>query len=389
MYVHKLSPIFILLTQSRKRNIEYKLQLLNPSPARFARLVTQLKWRLLEGGGQAYYELGVADSGALIGLPRAQLEMTLETLEMMAGEIGASVIVVKEIEVPAVIAGIGMAEEGVGLATRGHDSVVVGWASDGSKRKRRADRSNALTTSEDDSNASSTTETEPKVTDTDTDDAPHLQSNNSSFDSLQPGTGAFTAHLEISSVYKPRPMRCRMQSVLGSTGKRKTKKYLLPPPHGTASRSHDDTHIADADASVETKQQAKAASRRLARDRKREEQKKALLNNEPDMDTADPKPTGEQQPRIEHDVEDLTSSLATLHASMRVAPVPTIELDGAPIAPSNGIVVVAAAPMDATVDSEIVSYTELEPRLIVEALVVRKLSLEEAFLDFGGFALAE
>ncbi|KDQ50078.1 hypothetical protein JAAARDRAFT_200321 [Jaapia argillacea MUCL 33604] len=26
-----------------------------------------------------------------------------------------------------------------------------------------------------------------------------------------------------------------------------------------------------------------------------------------------------------------------------------------------------------------------EPRLIVEALVVRKMSIEEAFLDFGGF----
>jgi hypothetical protein len=29
----------------------------------------------------------------------------------------------------------------------------------------------------------------------------------------------------------------------------------------------------------------------------------------------------------------------------------------------------------------------LEPRLIVEALVVRKMSLEEAFLDFGGFSV--
>ena len=80
--------------------MEYKLKLINPSPDRFARLVTQLKWRLLEGGGQAYYELGVADSGALIGLSRADLEQSLETLETMAGEIGASVIVVKEIEVP-------------------------------------------------------------------------------------------------------------------------------------------------------------------------------------------------------------------------------------------------------------------------------------------------
>jgi hypothetical protein len=66
-------------------NVEYKLQLLSPSPARFARLVTQMKWRLLEGGGQAYYELGVADSGILVGLPRAELEQSLETLDAMAG----------------------------------------------------------------------------------------------------------------------------------------------------------------------------------------------------------------------------------------------------------------------------------------------------------------
>ena len=94
-----------LVPEADDGNVEYKLQLLNPSPARFARLVTQMKWRLLEGGGQAYYELGVADSGDLIGLPREELEQSLETLEMMAGEIGASVIVVKEIEVPATAAG--------------------------------------------------------------------------------------------------------------------------------------------------------------------------------------------------------------------------------------------------------------------------------------------
>jgi GTPase len=60
----------------------------DPSPARFARLVTQLKWRLLEGQGQAYYEIGVADSGLLIGLTKHDLEKSLETLEEMAGEIG-------------------------------------------------------------------------------------------------------------------------------------------------------------------------------------------------------------------------------------------------------------------------------------------------------------
>ena len=80
-------------------NVEYKLHLINPSPARFARLVTQMKWRLLEGGGQAIYELGVADSGALVGLAPDDLRASLDTLYAMAAEIGACVTISKEIEV--------------------------------------------------------------------------------------------------------------------------------------------------------------------------------------------------------------------------------------------------------------------------------------------------
>jgi hypothetical protein len=48
-----------LVPEVEEGNIEYKLKLLDPTPARFARLVTQLKWRLLEGEGQCYYEIGV------------------------------------------------------------------------------------------------------------------------------------------------------------------------------------------------------------------------------------------------------------------------------------------------------------------------------------------
>jgi hypothetical protein len=82
-------------------NVEYKLHLINPSSTRFARLVTQMKWRLLEGGGQAIYELGVADSGGLVGLVPSDLRATLDTLHAMATEIGARVIISKEIEVTA------------------------------------------------------------------------------------------------------------------------------------------------------------------------------------------------------------------------------------------------------------------------------------------------
>lgn len=44
-------------------NVEYKLKLISPSKQRFDHLVTQLKWRLNEGNGEAIYEIGVTDSG--------------------------------------------------------------------------------------------------------------------------------------------------------------------------------------------------------------------------------------------------------------------------------------------------------------------------------------
>lgn len=41
-------------------HIEYKLKLIDPSPERFERLVTQMLWRLKQGRGEAIYELGLA-----------------------------------------------------------------------------------------------------------------------------------------------------------------------------------------------------------------------------------------------------------------------------------------------------------------------------------------
>lgn len=46
-------------------NIEYKLKLTNPSKQRLEHLITQLKWRLNEGNGEAIYEIGVTDSGKI------------------------------------------------------------------------------------------------------------------------------------------------------------------------------------------------------------------------------------------------------------------------------------------------------------------------------------
>lgn len=77
-------------------NIEYKLKLVNPSKLRFQHLVTQMKWRLREGQGEAIYEIGVEDDGALAGLPTGDMTASLQTLEQMALKLGATCTVLRE-----------------------------------------------------------------------------------------------------------------------------------------------------------------------------------------------------------------------------------------------------------------------------------------------------
>ena len=64
--------------------MEYKLKLLNPSVSRFEHLVTQMKWRLREGQGEAIYEIGVADNGLLRGLNDVEMDDSITTLKRMA-----------------------------------------------------------------------------------------------------------------------------------------------------------------------------------------------------------------------------------------------------------------------------------------------------------------
>lgn len=84
-----------------KGNIEYKLKLIDPSPTRFEHLVTQMKWRLQEGLGEAIYEIGVGDDGQLCGLNNDEMEKSLETLKLMAKRLGASVTIIRERTVDA------------------------------------------------------------------------------------------------------------------------------------------------------------------------------------------------------------------------------------------------------------------------------------------------
>ncbi|KAJ7160954.1 hypothetical protein C8R46DRAFT_1106053, partial [Mycena filopes] len=490
-----------LVPEQDDGNVEYKLQLLSPSPARFARLVTQMKWRLLEGGGQAYYELGVADSGMLVGLPRAELEQSLETLDAMAGEIGASVIVVKEIEVPAVMAGL------VGAQT---DS----W--NGKRARRRQALMVSEESAEDDSTTSTSyttttteTETEPELSATDVEEADNdnddlastvvldrasgkprtpdvaifsmdddfdADADESSDPDAPPRRTQFsTIDLEIASVFKPRPVRAKAAASQGSDlpppvknkrESRKSKKGVvgvgvvggkhLPPSLSVPLSASVSVSISGfpppAAAHVlptgkNNPYSNKATNRRQARDRKREERRAALMMYAtaalepvavPNEGEGEGEGEGEQTDAAACADTDaaLVSSLEGLHVAVDPAAavlvaehtIPALELSLSPDVSVAGVAGEAVedreddddvfpSPLTATpvpftafasqltvpVEPVVIlgnatgaSDTKPDgagetaaaaPRLIVEALVVRKMSLEEAFLDFGGFSL--
>lgn len=55
-------------------NTEYKLKLVDPSMERVQHLTSQMKFRLEEGLGEAFYNLGYEDDGNPLGLSDEELE---------------------------------------------------------------------------------------------------------------------------------------------------------------------------------------------------------------------------------------------------------------------------------------------------------------------------
>ncbi|HUT81615.1 MAG TPA: GTP-binding protein [Candidatus Bathyarchaeia archaeon] len=85
-----------LLNESDEGNIEYKLKLIDPTATRFEHLVTQMKFRLQEGQGEAIYELGIEDNGYPRGVTEEELEMTIKTIEKMAHTLNADITVLRK-----------------------------------------------------------------------------------------------------------------------------------------------------------------------------------------------------------------------------------------------------------------------------------------------------
>jgi hypothetical protein len=232
------------------------------------------------------------------------MEETLGTLEEMAGEIGASVIVVKEIEVPAEVSG-----------------VVEDWGGDGGKRRSRRQLMN------EDSETTTTTETELETTDADDDFATtssHVEvfcMDNEEGDPLSLDGAALTMDLEIATVYKPRPFRRRVTSTMQDhsdrrKGKGKKPKHLLmhtrtqPNSHSEHhthhlpvhhSNVHSHTHPTEPHAPLTTG--SKQSKRRAARDKQREAKRDPDLMHVPTIHA--------------EEMDELVSGLEFFHVTLK------------------------------------------------------------------------
>eukprot|EP01135_Chromosphaera_perkinsii_P000755 Nk52_evm43s151 gene=Nk52_evmTU43s151 len=89
------SQIKCLPPEVEEGNVEYKLKLLGVLPLRLEHLITQMQWRLKEGNGEAFYKLGVADTGAIIGLTEKDMEETVGNIRSMAKRLGVSAEIVE------------------------------------------------------------------------------------------------------------------------------------------------------------------------------------------------------------------------------------------------------------------------------------------------------
>ena len=77
-------------------NIEYKRELLNLDQYKINKRITQMKYRIYEGLGEALYFIGVADDGTLLGLNNEEYIESVNNLILIASNIECNVIKISE-----------------------------------------------------------------------------------------------------------------------------------------------------------------------------------------------------------------------------------------------------------------------------------------------------
>lgn len=87
--------------ESDDGKIEYKLKLFpKPDNLRIEKLSSQMQFRLTEGNGEAIYELGITDSGEIIGLNEEEFKISTQTLHEIANICKADISLVRKLDLP-------------------------------------------------------------------------------------------------------------------------------------------------------------------------------------------------------------------------------------------------------------------------------------------------
>lgn len=79
-------------------NIEYKLKLFYVDNDKFNNRLTQMKYRLDEGNGDAYYHIGIMDDGSIVGINTEEYTESKKTLNELATKLNCCVQIVREKE---------------------------------------------------------------------------------------------------------------------------------------------------------------------------------------------------------------------------------------------------------------------------------------------------
>ena len=79
-------------------NIEYKLKLCDVDVNRIEELTTQMKFRIEEGNGECYYEIGVEDNGNPLGISKEELEISVNVIATIANNLNCQTKIVKLVQ---------------------------------------------------------------------------------------------------------------------------------------------------------------------------------------------------------------------------------------------------------------------------------------------------
>jgi GTPase len=93
---HNFFFIDYLEKEKNDGNIEYKRELLNLDDDIINRRMTQMKYRIYEGSGEALYFIGVTDDGKLIGLNEKEYIQSIKNLELIASNIDCNILKISE-----------------------------------------------------------------------------------------------------------------------------------------------------------------------------------------------------------------------------------------------------------------------------------------------------